>query len=471
MRVAPPELHPGVSPLVNSRKSAKQVTLHLPQPHPKQYELLNSFNAYPHVRFVVGACGTKFGKTYGSTIWLVQEAWTNKNSLNWWVAPTFSQAKMAYGLVKRLLPLGTYIEYKADMRLTLMEPDGSEHSVLEFKSADNPDSLRGFAVNSFVLDEAARFPYDSFVSVITTVTQTMGHGIIISTPKGRGWFHDVYHRGEKKNADGTDRFYAHSATCARDYSNPDDDGCSCVGVDPFPEYMSIRMPTWTNPHVKMAAVRDAKRTLPEDVFTQEFAAEFIDDSAGVFRNVKGCIHGDFQDYIPGHYYVMGVDLARLRDYSVLTVLDVITKHVVYVERFNKVDWEIQYHRIMRVAKHYNARVCIDWTGIGDPIVQTLQNAGLDVDPYKIGGSMAKQQLIEKLRVNIENERISIPQNRWTTVMLEELRSYEYTFTEAGRVQYSAPSGGHDDCVISLALANLLADVPAFKYRSWSQRGI
>lgn len=384
---------------------------------------------------------------------MVKEAWENKGSLNWWVAPTFAQSKMAYATVKRMLPLNTYQEYKADLRLVLLEPDGSEHSVIEFKSGDNPDSLRGFAVNFFVLDEAARMPYESFVSVMTTVTQTRGRGIVISTPKGRGWFHEVYTRGEKFDELGNPLF---------DEMNP----------DPFPEWMAIRMPTWTNPHVQPAAIAEAKKNLPEDVFTQEFGAKFLDDSAGVFRSVTQCIIGnDFSQPVPGRQYVMGVDLARLRDYSVITVVDKAAKHLVYMERFNKIDWEVQYHKIIQVARTYNAKVAIDWTGIGDPIVQTLQAAGLDMEPYKIGGSASKQQLIEKLRVNIENKRITFPRNRVTLPLISELKAYEYSFTESGIIKYEAPSGQHDDCVISLALANWIADTPDFKYRYWNQRGI
>jgi hypothetical protein len=375
---------------------------------------------------------------------------------------------MAYDLVKRLLPVGTYTEYKADMRITLIEPNGNEHSRIEFKSGDNPDSLRGFAVNFFIIDEAARVPYDSFVSVMTTVTQTKGRGIVISTPKGRGWFYEVYQWGEKFEDEGSSsepRFLPHKPGCKGA-------GCRCPDTDPHPEWMAIRMPTWTNPHVDLDSVSDAKKNLPEDVFKQEFGAQFLDDSAGVFRNVSGCVKGTvFEDYIPGHTYVIGVDLARLRDYSVIVVMDRTRRHVVYVERFNRIEWEVQYSRIIAAAKRYRATICIDWTGIGDPIVETLRHAGLSMEPYKIGGSAAKQQLVEKLRVNIENERISYPNNRWTSPMLRELKAYEYKFSEGGHIKYSAPSGQHDDCVIALALANWVADAEPFKYRHWNQRGV
>src|SRR6185312_2006708 len=163
-------------------KPATPVTISLPPTHPLQGEFVNAFDSDPDLRFAVGACGTKFGKTYGCSIRLVKQAWDNKGSLNWWVAPSYSQSKIAYNLVKRLLPKDTYAEQKTDLRLVLLEPDGAEHSAIEFKSGDDPDKLRGFAVNFFVVDEAARISWESFVSVLTTVTQTRGKGIIISTP-------------------------------------------------------------------------------------------------------------------------------------------------------------------------------------------------------------------------------------------------------------------------------------------------
>jgi len=227
---------------------------------------------------------------------------------------------MAYGLVKRLLPRETYIEYKADLRIALLRPDGDEHSVIEFKSGDNDDSLRGFGVNFFVMDEAARCKYESAVSVMTTVTQTMGKGIFISTPYARNWFYEWYQRGEKFFEDGSPK-----------YASPEE--------DEWKQWFSIRMPTWTNPHVPLESIRHMRQNLPEDVFRQEVAAQFLEDSAGVFRGVRDCVKGVLQPFTAGHRYVMGVDLAKLKDYTVLTVMDVNTKHVVYHERFNKISWK------------------------------------------------------------------------------------------------------------------------------------
>ncbi len=344
---------------------------------------------------------------------------------------------MAYNTIKRLLPKEFYHEQKADLRIVILEPDGSERSSIEFKSGDNSDGLRGFGVNFVVMDEAARQPYESFVSVWTTLTQTMGRAIFISTPKGRGWFYDVYQRGELLRAE-------------------------------FPEWYSIRMPTWLNPHVQVESIRQMKKNLPEDVFRQEVAAQFLLDSAGVFRGIKDCIKGVLEEPQPGHQYVMGVDLARLRDFSVITVMDRQRRHLVYFDRFNQLDWTVQYHKIIECAKKYNALVMMDSTGIGDPIVETIRNAGVRVEPYKIGGSAAKQQLIEKLRVGIEKQRLSMPN---IPILIRELENFEYSITDSGVIRYEAPDGFHDDTVISLALANWGADTEPWVYRFKNVRGI
>jgi hypothetical protein len=432
-----------------ANENRKSVVLQLPNAHPKQHELITALDTNPNLRFVVGACGTKFGKTYGTTIAMVKYAWTSRNSLNWWVAPTYAQSKMAFAMIKRLLPEGTFDPYQADMKIVIKTPAGEEYSTIEFKSGDNPDSLRGFGVHFFVMDEAARCPYESFVSLLTTTTQTRGKGFVISTPKGRGWFYDVYQKGEKFYDDGTAKFSE---------SDP----------DPHPEWFSIRMPSWLNPRVDRKTIEEMRRNLPEDVFQQEVGAQFLTDSAGVFRGIKGCIRGELQPPVAGQSYVMGVDLARLKDYSVITVMNREQKHVVHFDRFNQISWQVQYQRIIETAKRYRATVVMDSTGIGDPIVEAIQSAGIRVVPYKITGTTAKQQLIEKLRVNIEKGKISFP---LIPVMRRELESYEYEISDAGRISYSAPSGQHDDTVISLALANLGADVAPFVYHYSSVRGI
>jgi hypothetical protein len=89
---------------------------------------------------------------------------------------------------------------------------------------------------------------------------------------------------------------------------------------------------------------------------------------------------------------------------------------------------------------------LDSTGVGDPIFEELQRAGLMVEGLKFT-SNSKQQLMVGLQNAIHTKSISYPQG----VIVNELEVFEYQFTANG-VKYSAPSGFHDDCVMALALA-------------------
>lgn len=399
--------------------------------------------------FLAGKSCIPTHNSFGCSFALVRQAWNNKNTLNWWVAPTYAQSKMAYSLVKNLLPKDTYVEQKADLRLILLEPDNSHRSVIEFKSGENADNLRGFGVHFFILDEAARVSEEAFTSLLTTTTNTFGKGIIISTPKGRNWFYYCYQKGVKFD----------EATGEPLYTKEN---------DPHPEWFSMRMPTWENPTNRPEAIEEMRRNLPEDVFQQEVAAHFLSDSAGVFRGVSKCITGELQGPQVRHSYVMGVDLARSRDYTVITVMDRDQRHVVYHERFTQVAWSVQYHKIIDIARRYKAQCCIDATGLGDPVAETIAEAGIAVLPYSITGSRAKQLIIDKLRLNIEQGSITFPP---IPVLKKELEMYEFEVTDSGVVKYSAPPGQHDDCVISLALANHLLEQPIWRYRYSSRRGI
>jgi len=150
----------------------------------------------------------------------------------------------------------------------------------------------------------------------------------------------------------------------------------------------------------------------------------------------------------GHSYILGVDIGKVEDFTVLTVLDRETGEVVYWDRFNKIDYPFQKARITSIAQRYHARIIIDSTAVGAPIKEDLERAGNYVDDFKFSNK-SKKELVEKLSIMIEQGKIRIPNNR---VLIDELESFGYRLTESGNVIYSAPEGQHDDCVYSLGLA-------------------
>lgn len=406
----------------------------------------------PNHLFLLGKSFIPTHNTFGCAIAVIRYAWNHKHSLVWWVAPTYAHSQMAYNTILDMLPVGFYQQRKADLEIDILDPAGNKHSTIAFKSSDKPENLRGYAVNFFVMDEAAICKEAAYVALMTTLTQTKGKGIYISTPKGRNWFYECYQKGEKLDDEGNPLF---------DKDNP----------DPNEEWFAIRMPTWSNPHVDMQMIYDFKKNQPEDVFRQEIAAQFLMESAGVFLGIMNCVDREakFENPIPGRRYVMGVDLARINDFTVVTVADTTTNQIVFFERFNKIKWEVQYHKITLIARRYNnCMVVMDSTGIGDPIVEAIQRAGVYVNPYKIGTNTAKKQLIDKLRLALQNRRITFP---YIPILVKELQSYEYSVSDGNVTRYTSPSGIHDDCVISLALCNWALSEAPFTYSYKSVRGV
>jgi len=188
--------------------------------------------------------------------------------------------------------------------------------------------------------------------------------------------------------------------------------------------------------------------------------------------IEACIGGEFADPIPRRQYILGSDLAKHRDWTVIIVADKQTGQIVYFDRFQKESWALVRGKIAATAKRYNnAEVIPDSTGVGDPITEDLERAGCRV--YKDGDrpgyvftSRSKEQLIENLIVTMTNRGIKYPR---IPELIDEMKEFEKTETKAGNIQYSAPQGKHDDCVITLALTawGLNSIVPQIRVLEWA----
>jgi hypothetical protein len=187
-------------------------------------------------------------------------------------------------------------------------------------------------------------------------------------------------------------------------------------------------------------------TLPDRAFRQEYLAEFLEDTGGVFRNVRRLIRGTLRDPRPGERFFIGVDLAKYMDFTVITVLDE-RGDLVYFDRFNQIDWNLQKDRIRYISKRYPERSC--WTArVWRSHLRRLRRDGLNVEGFRFTAS-SKEQLINNLSMLIEQGKLhyeDIPE------LINELEIFEYQITPSRNLKMSAPEGYHDDCVISLALA-------------------
>jgi hypothetical protein len=296
---------------------------------------------------------------------------------------------------------------EADLRITL--PNGA---ILMFKSGERPDNLYGEDVYAAIIDEASRLRAESWHAVRSTLTATRGQIRAIGNVKGRKNWHFQLCR---KAQGGTENF----------------------------EYTKITAYDAVDAGVLDAEeIEDAKATLPEAVFKELYLAEPAEDEGNPFgiKHIEACYDPSALPKITASY---GFDIAKTYDWSVLIGLDDNGVES-YFDRWQgdiggsitRVDSEVQ-----------GKRCAVDSTGLGMRPAEEFQAIGENYIPYTFT-QKSKQILMEGLALAIQRHELTIR----SELIKNELECFEYEYTRAG-VRYTAPEGYHDDCVISLALAN------------------
>jgi hypothetical protein len=224
-----------------------------------------------------------------------------------------------------------------------------------------------------------------------------------------------------------------------------------LGQDPRrQDWVSWQMPTDANPYIEPAEIESARMDLTESAFNQEYLALFVNWEGSVFRRVgEAATAIAMTKSEPGHDYVIGCDWGRSNDYTVFTVLDATAHAVVQIDRSNRVDYAVQCDRLKVLSDQWQPRQIIaEQNSIGQPVIEQLTRDGLRIQPFTTTNA-SKAQAIEVLALAFERRDIRILND---PVLVSELVAFQAERLPSGLVRYGAPSGGHDDTVISLALA-------------------
>lgn len=358
--------------------------------------------------------GRRWGKTIlGGAISL---ATASQGGSVAWIVPTYKNGRALWRFAENAVaPLRK--AKLASVNRTERTIEFINGGVFGIHSADNEDSVRGESFNLVILDEAARISETAWTSAIQpTLADLDGDAILISTPRGRNWFWQEYQRGIN------DGVHQKSWT-APSSANP-------------------------NKRIQKAAER-AKERVNELTYRQEWLGEFVDAEGLVFRRVQEAAVLDPQEPQAGRQYVAGVDVASSVDFTVVSVLDVESKEQVFMDRFNRVDYPVLIDRLESVYHRYSlTSMVVEANSIGRPVIDELVTRGLNIVPFTTT-SATKQAIIQSLQSAFENGQIQVLND---PVLIGELLSFESKRNASGSFSYSAPSGMHDDCVMSLAIA-------------------
>src|SRR5690606_26505576 len=109
-----------------------------------------------------------------------------------------------------------------------------------------------------------------------------------------------------------------------------------------------------------------------------------------------------QEPQPGRQYVAGVDVASSIDFTVVSVLDAESKEMVYLDRFNRVDYPVLIDRLESVYHRYSlTSMVVESNSIGRPVIDELVSSGLAIIPFTTT-SATKQAIIQGLQASFES---------------------------------------------------------------------
>lgn len=388
--------------------ASQTIELVLPSLHPAQQQIINEA-----CRFNVLACGRRFGKTTLGIDLIIDKALDGYPV--GWFSPTYRMLNEVWKeIIEITKPLQTRVS-KQEHRVELLTG-----GVIDCWSLDAADSVRGRKYARVILDEAAMVPdlSDSWQAAIRpTLTDYVGSdAFFLSTPKGINFFYECYTNGIDKTKE---------------------------------DWQSWQLPTAINPFISTNEIQLAKQELPENIFKQEYLAEFLQKDGAVFRNISACLRADSTTH-NGHYLVAGVDWGQKNDFTCISVICQTCKQEVELDRFNKIEWAFQRARLKAIIERYNVQsILVESNSIGSPNLEALQREGYPVRGFETTAN-SKAPLIQSLALCLErNECYFLPDK----VAEMELVSYESRVNlSTGRISYSAPAGGHDDTVMARALA-------------------
>lgn len=383
-------------------------------------------------RFRVVCCGRRFGK---STLAAAEAAvFALLGGQVWTVAPTYDLASIVFEEALRLIqtsPFASMIVKSSTSRNTancVLSTGGKITS----KSSERPKSLLGRGNDLFVFDECSKEgdPEVYHGALRPTLTDRVGSALLISTPTGDDWFKELWDRGDQK----------------------------------VKGFAAWQMPTAANPFIPRSEIRDAQAELDLSTFEQEYLAQFLDATGAVFRGYRGALSAKWQaGPIPGHHYVIGVDIARYADWTVICVIDCTTREVVHYERFNLMEWALQAQTIASFAKHWNwAPVVADATSVGDPICERIEEEAPGLEVFRFVFTPAsKTQSVNDAVLAVQKKEIKLlareqPEHEdiepLVRLVTSEIGSYRYERSASGRLTMNAPKGRHDDTVTATVLA-------------------
>jgi len=371
------------------------------------------------------------GKSHIISALLLWHALVNPNSYIAVVGPSWRQTKLIIRKINAFLNKLPREWYGKPQRTIVTFTNGSRIECFP----NNPETIRGPTLDIIYCDEMNFIPNDEemFDAVMwTLVTKKHGKFICSSTPWNtdsifwRIWNEDAF------------KAYAKSHVTWREAQEPN---------GPLTENM-LQM-------LRVQYEGDLWR------WTREMEAEWSEDVDHWLSQslIASCVSSDLEftawDALNKGNFYMGVDLGKHRDFSVVAIIEKTEGDKLHLVHCYQFPLETTYASVIGYVKALAGKwqtVCniiVDKTGVGDPIVEDMQHAGLPPVEGILFTEPKKEEVATVLKQNMVEGDFKLPYDR---DVINELNVERFELTKGGKIKYSHPEGTHDDRFWAIALA-------------------
>ena len=261
-------------------------------PVPPQIALINAIQN-PKYRFITACLSRRTGKSEISNM-IGHMVTLNPGSQILIMAPNYALSAISWDLQRKFLNMFDVELKRSNAKDKIIEI--SNGSMIRMGSVSQADSVVGRSYDFIIFDEAALNDAgaDAWnIQLRPTLDKPNSKAVFISTPRGKNWFYDFYMRGYDYNVEKGEN-------------------------QEYPTWCSIKSTYHDNPRAIKSDIDDARASMSDAEFRQEFEADFIALEGQIYDiKEQHIIHVD-KDTIDVWDVVAGLDLG-FRDPTAMVV--------------------------------------------------------------------------------------------------------------------------------------------------------
>lgn len=390
--------------------------------YPHQKAIVKLVDQYPRGATIVVKSSRQKGKSTVLNQLVLRNALEHNGVNPTIIEPTNASCRRQ---MKELVRLIANIPIVKSVNFQFMDLELVNDSVIQFRSAEAKDGLRGISLKNkslLCIDESA-FVSDEVFGIVLPFTNVHSNTkIIVSTPKFKAG-----------------AYYEHYKMAKRKVNNH-------FLVD-FNDYDTSMM-------ISAEQLEEAKATMAYNIFLNEYMGEFMTEEGNVFGAFGHCISNNFN--LSNKTYYFGIDWSQNggNDNTAISIFNS-QKEQVRLVYFNDKDATQTIEEIVKLAKEYKpVKITCESNSMGKTMYQLLTK---ELGKARVNTMVSlfdttnesKRRIIESMALLIQQDAVRFLDD---VEMKLELAGYECEPTKSGKsITYNGKSGIKDDCIIATAI--------------------